>query len=301
MRYDENIDSIIVELNSRYQHLIRENNKNEDKTYRYLHNIVTLKIKDIVEDLKYRKYARSNFSTLGNQVVSVHNPVALNDVKIAVYSCIIGKYDKIIEPLFKDANVDYYMITDQPVVETSIWKKIDVTGFDEYNKLNPILLNRKMKILPYDIFQDYDYSVYVDGNIEIVASVLPMINIMGDAGLAVHYHNRRDCIYDESVAVIHYKRANEKLVLQQMKAYREEGFPAHYGLYENSILIRRHGDEYTCDLMKKWWEEYQRFPTRDQFSLPYLVWKMDARNNICILGDDISNNPRINRIQKHLI
>ena len=55
------------------------------------------------------------------------------------------------------------------------------------------------------------------------------------------------------------------------------------------------------ELMTAWWEEYNKYPTRDQFSLPYVVWKtgFDAER-IAILGNNINRNPRFNRVQKHI-
>ena len=46
-------------------------------------------------------------------------------------------------------------------------------------------------MLPFNYLRGYDYSVYVDGNIEIVTSVLPIIKNMGNAVLGVHYHKAK--------------------------------------------------------------------------------------------------------------
>ena len=52
--------------------------------------------------------------------------------------------------------------------------------------------------------------------------------------------------------------------------------------------------------MEKWWDEYLRFPTRDQLSLPYVVWKYGFdKAQIMILGNDVEMNPRFNRYFSH--
>ena len=170
------------------------------------------------------------------------------------------------------------MFTDQELPTDTIWNKIDVTQLLEYEKYSPILLNRKIKMLPFNYLRGYDYSVYVDGNIEIVTSVLPIIKNMGNAVLGVHYHSARDCIFDEVIAVRHYKRAsiNENYD-KQLYEYEKIGFPRHFGLYENSIIVRKHKDKMLKKIMNDWWNEYNKYPTRDQFSLPFVIWKIIIR------------------------
>ena len=153
-------------------------------------------------------------------------------------------------------------------------------------------------MLPFLYLPDYDYTFYVDGNIEIIASLLPLIEEVGDHALGVHYHRTRDCIYDELVQVLHLKKADPAMAKRQIAAYKREGFPRHYGLYENSILIRKHTDEEIRHLMEAWWEEYVRYSTRDQLSLPYVIWKSGYdRRKIHIMGRNLERNPRFNRIQ----
>lgn len=299
---DLRLDKQIIELNTRYQAAIFSNDQlAQDKKTRYLTNLKHLKFFNILDDLKYRSISIKRFSTKGNTITAVKAPYKIDGKKIAVYSCIIGRYDNIIEPVICDDDVDYFLFTDQEVPKDSIWKKIDVTQYAEYNQLTPIELNRKIKILPYEYLPEYDITIYVDGNIECVAYLTPLLSDFGNAGFGVHYHSRRDCIFDEAIAVKHYRNIKTEMTKEQLNAYASEGFPKHYGLYENSILIRKHNDERVKKLMKLWWEEYQKYPTRDQYSLPYAVWKLNMRSDIYILGNDISRNPRFNRINKHIV
>ena len=299
---DDRLDSKLIDLNHRYQEaLYSEQAEIKKKKNRYFGYIKTGNLNQLVEDLKYRKYSRKYCSVNGN----VPHPQQYNGensgARITVYSSIIGRYDKIIEPVYKEDGVRYLLFTDQEVPSGSAWEKVDVAGLPEYNTMAPIQLNRKIKMLPNQYILDADYSIYVDGNIEIIAGVSPIICSMGSAGFGVHYHASRDCIYDEAVAVLHYKRADKAEVMAQMDEYKKNGFPVHYGLFENSILVRKHDDQSVKELMTAWWEEYNKYPTRDQFSLPYVVWKtgFDAER-IAILGNNINRNPRFNRVQKHI-
>lgn len=299
---EERLDQQLVALNERYQRLFYSSfNEKEIKKNRYLNNIKTFNFKRIVEDLKYREYAKTHFSLAGNEITCISHKIDVSDLKIAVYSCIVGKYDTVIEPVYKEDEIDYLMFTDQDIEWGSAWKIIDLKVDPHYDLLTPTQLNRKIKILQTDELRKYDYTVYVDGNIEVVAGISPIIANMGRNGFGVHYHKSRDCIYDEVVAVKHLKRVSGEEMDQQIDSYRSEGFPPHYGLYENSILIRNNKDVETQHLMEAWWDEYCRYPTRDQLSLPYVIWREGyKKGKIQILGNDVERNTRFNRINNHL-
>lgn len=298
---DNRLDTQLVKLNTRYQELLLLSRKYE-KIERYISYIKHFDIKNIAEALRYRKYAKKNFSTAGNAFFDSPKNIDVCDRRIAVYSCIIGNYDSVIEPIVKEENVDYLMFTDLDLPDNSVWKKIDINslGHTDFSTLTSAQINRKIKILQTECLQEYDYTIYVDGNIEIVAGVTPIVSAMGECGLAVHYHRSRDCIYDEMVAVRHGRRLCGGDMKKQLELYRKQGFPMHYGLYENSIIVRNNRDEKISKLMESWWKEYLRFPTRDQISFPYVIWKTNFdKSMIYIMGNDIENNPRFNRLSRH--
>ena len=49
-----------------------------------------------------------------------------HEERIAVYTCIIGAYDQLINPELKPDNIDYYVITDQRSSE-SVWTSLDLS------------------------------------------------------------------------------------------------------------------------------------------------------------------------------
>lgn len=254
-----------------------------------------------LEELKYRFYRKTHYTTKGNRDLEIMSPpIPVDGLKIAVYSCITDGYDAVIEPLCSEPGIDYFLFTDGELSNDSHWKKIDITQLEEYKNLSPVQLNRKIKMLPFRYLPGYDYSIYVDGNIEIINLLLPLIEEMGSHAFGVHYHRTRDCIYDELVQVIHLNKADPVLARQQIEAYKKEGFPRHFGLYENSILIRKQSDEEVRRLMEAWWEEYMWYPTRDQLSLPYVIWKTRYdRGKIHIMGSNLEKNPAFKRMRSH--
>jgi hypothetical protein len=58
-----------------------------------------------------------------------------------------------------------------------------------------------------------------------------------------------------------------------MKRYRDDKFPENCGLVQTNIVIRRHNDAYSKELMEKWWDELSKYSHRDQLSFNYALWK----------------------------
>ena len=299
--YDKRMNDRLIDLNRRYQETVNSAQLIVDsKKRRYIHNLKKLDFAAIYKDLKYRRYAMEHFSTDGNAKETSIQKQKADGFKIAVYTCIVGAYDKVIEPVYAEPGIDYLIFTDQPVSEESVWKKIDITTDGEYGSISPMMMNRKIKILQNDLLMQYDYTIYVDGNIEIVAAVSPWIERMRDKGLGIHFHMTRDCIYDEVMAAKHLKRIKGNQMNNQIADYRQQGFPEHFGLFENSIMVRDNRDNSMACLMKCWWDEMKSYPTRDQVSFPYAVWKNGyPKDKILNLGNNIERNPMINRIGEH--
>lgn len=299
IRKNNNIDHVLVEMHKRYKEA--GINQNRQGWLIIISSIIRGRLFHYFQYIKQCIYAFTHYSTKGNINLEYSSPhLDIEDIKIAVYTCIIGNYDELIEPLFVEPGIDYYVFTDLDCSNTSVWKKIDVTQFEDYRKLTPSQLNRKIKMLSFKYLSEYDYSIYIDGNIEIVACVSPLIKEMGTHAFGVHYHYKRDCIYDEKVRVIYSNKADKEILNKQMSSYKKEGFPCHYGLYENPILIRKHHDVDTCNLMERWWQEYLNYSTRDQLSLPYVIWKTGYdRRKIHIIDKNFYLNPRFNKVHSH--
>ncbi len=246
----------------------------------------------VKKPIKQRKTMETEISDLDSN----------ENARIAVYTCITGNYDTIKEPLYRNANIDYFIVTDMDVPENSAWKKIDINEIPGIDMLNASDKNRYFKFFPHILFPEHDYSIYLDGVIQIVADMAPIVESMGNCLLGVHRHNARSCVYEEANAVIYAKRAPKDKVIEQIKRYKEENYPEANGLYENTILVRKHNDQRCILLMEAWWKEYMNSCKRDQLSLPYVIWKnhFDLKD-IFIIGNNLDMNPRFKRTFKHTL
>ena len=241
-------------------------------------------------------YNRYIFTTNANKIDD-ETGVRANECderkKIAVYSCIVGGYDNPVEPTIIEEGIDYFMFTDSEIPEYSVWTKIDIRNLKGYNRYSAKELNRRIKLLPYQYLKGYDYTVYVDGNIRINTRIRPVIGKMNGKMIGVHFHHERDCAYDEAKAVRLLNKADKRSLRKQIKDYKEQKFPRHYGLYANGVLICNLNSQETIVLLREWWKSYYKYKTRDQICLPYAVWKCGTnKKDIYILGNNVFKNKR---------
>lgn len=210
-----------------------------------------------------------------------------------VYTAIYGKYDKLTEPLYVNPELDYFAFTDQDIPDDSVWKKMDLSSFPQLNNLDDYHRAKFFKIFPYVFFPDYDFSIWVDGNVKIVADIYPLAIMAGDADMATYENPHHDCIYTEEKYVVFYNRVNEVAIERQIGDYRREGFPEHYGMREFSIIYRNHHSKECHEMMEEWWQHCNKYTMRDQISLPFILWKHGKSIDfIKSLGENWRWNPR---------
>lgn len=219
--------------------------------------------------------------------------------KVVVYTCVTGGYERPVEPLYKPSNVDYFVITDMEIDSNSKWKKIDINSIEGLSSFNNIEKSRFPKILPHRIFQDYDYSIYVDANVRIISDIRKSISSLGKIPFASHWHPERNCIYQEAEACILAKKGNPRLITEQMVRYRELGMPDNFGLIECNVLVREHNSESCKQLMELWWEEFINSKSyRDQLSLPFVIWHLGyTMKDIGFIESDVKNNISIQLLE----
>lgn len=287
----------IKELNSDYKNLRRSKNYKIGKA-----------INMTVAALRTGKFAqaRKQFLRWRNAVCSKKfngTPKRINrtypssnyftNERIAVYTVVFGNYDTILEPYCHPDNIDYYFITDQEVDmgETS-WKRMDISAFEPKLKgLSNTEKNRFFKMNPFDIFPEYQFSIYIDGNIQVITDLTEYIYRVGSCGFAAHMHSSRDCVYEESKAIVFAKKETQRNMDRHIKYLKINNFPEHYGMLECNVLVRRNNP--ICKkLMEEWWTEFLTYSKRDQISIPYVLYKNGIKiDDVGTLGNNVYENP----------
>lgn len=210
-----------------------------------------------------------------------------NNKKIVIYTCVTGGYDDLPEPVFQKENVKYVAYTDNKSLKSKIWEIRDIP---ESLKGKPCpYINRYIKLHSNEFFSDYDFAIYVDGNVKVVTDITTYLGLINpEIGLATYRHCVRDCLYEEAKACLLLKKGNKKNIKKQIKQYKKEGLPAHFGLFECTLLFIKIGEK-SEQLFDLWWDELIRSNSgRDQLALPYVVWKLKLNpNDIAVVGTNV--------------
>lgn len=193
-----------------------------------------------------------------------------------VYTCITNHYNKLMQPYCIDSEWDYICFTDCEELLRSnrvgVWKirKILV------NDLDCSRINRWHKVNPHLVFPEYQESLYIDGNINIISRYIYDTIGKAKSPMLFSRHFTRSCAYEEIRALLASHRIseeNKKLLTMQRDIYDAASFPKNYGLSENNVIYRQHHTEVVKQVMTMWWKWLCDFSSRDQASLAFVLWK----------------------------
>lgn len=229
-------------------------------------------------------------------------------MKIAIYTSIFGGYDELYDNQYPIEGVDYICFTDSNI-KSNTWKIIKSTPI----YTDPNRNAKKYKILPHRYLPEYDYSIWIDGNLRVISDIRPLCS--GNPH-KVYDHmkvvDKRNCIYEEAAFILNagernYKerpdrgmlcwKDNPSLIKKQINKYISEGYPRDNGLATNPILVRNHNNSEVIKNMEDWWEEIKYFSKRDQLSFNYIAWK--NKYNFSYLEGDSRNNKYFISMGKH--
>ena len=196
---------------------------------------------------------------------------------IVVYTSIVGGKDNLRDDQFETYDADFIAFLDKPQ-PTNVWqvKKI----FKQF--IDPSRQAKIYKVFPY-LYMDYEYSIWMDGRMALRVSPKELIETyLKDADIALFRHFQRDDIYEEyqaDVLMVHRQHEPEYLFRIQQERYAREDFPKHSGLFECTVILRRH-TEPVKRLMEMWWSEISAYTVCDQCSFIYCVKKTGIKINV---------------------
>lgn len=194
--------------------------------------------------------------------------------KGVVYTAITGGYDTVKEPKVINQNWDYILFTDNPEIKSDVW---EVRLIENKDNLDSTRLARKIKIMGHEYLKEYDYSIWIDGKLEIYGDLEKYVkeNRKSEPLLCFsHYIN--DCIYQELELCTELKKDDAAVMNKQIEKYKKEGYPEHNGLVETGLLVREIHNADVIKVMEIWWNEVKNYSKRDQLSFNYALWKNDT-------------------------
>lgn len=225
-----------------------------------------------------------------------------NQIRKVVYTSLTGSIDKLKNPQFVLKGWDYICFSNDIVTteKNNVWQIRSIP----FNSKNSRRLSRFAKIKAHEVLTNYDYSLYLDANVEIVSdTILHRINqlIEEDQLISLIPHPVRDCIYDEIQECIIIGKEFARPLKKIRNYLKENNYPKHFGLFENGLMLRKHNDPKMIELNNCWWDLYINFSQRDQVSLGFLMWKYNIQ---CVAffpkGISVRNSPAI-EFHKHKI
>lgn len=296
---EENVYKIIEELYNEKRDVISSKEFNiGKKILRLKYDLTHFKIKDIfkrtINNINTIRYAKElKIDTKNGQLYPIYN----GNKKIVIYTCITGDYDNVCEPVIKEKKCNYFLYTNNKKIKSNNYEIKLIPKDIQEQYANNIIVNRYIKMHPYELFEnEYDYAIYIDGNIRVISNISSFINFISpDVGISMHKHSSRNDIYKEEKILKILRKGNKKKIKKQMDKYREEGFPNNYGMAEANVIVTDLKNDKGKKIFDSWWNEFiDSHSLRDQLSLPYVLWKNRVKvEKLTTLGNNVFDNPKI--------
>lgn len=193
-----------------------------------------------------------------------------NNNKKVVYTCIYGKYDTLRNPKIVNPNWDYVCFTDQKFV-SDIWdiRQIPNDCLVESEKK----IQRKIKILPNRYLKEYDLSIWIDGNLELLVDPEYLVSESNHTFLTTLAHPQRVCLYDELDACDALNKDSHETLNILRQLLNKERYPKNNGLAQTNVMIRNHNDDGVSSICEQWWHLVKTYSHRDQTVFNYVLWK----------------------------
>tara|TARA_B000000609_G_C24177608_1_gene355280 strand:+ start:1812 stop:2573 length:762 start_codon:yes stop_codon:yes gene_type:complete len=181
--------------------------------------------------------------------------------KYAIYTSINNNYDQLADHK-NDDKFDFFVFTDDEL-KASNWSSVP---FQKTFK-NVIDTNRYAKIkVPNFIYKNYDYSVYVDGNIFLKEKFFQKVKILFENDnffIGANLHPRFNCVFQDLVELQRVGILDGYSALAWAKKISELGIFKNSLYHECNIILRKHHD-YVGQFCDTWWEYFKSGYGRDQ-------------------------------------
>jgi hypothetical protein len=190
--------------------------------------------------------------------------------KKVIYTCILGDYDILKDPINPNPGWDYVCFTNMNF-ESNVWSIEQIP--QECMKEDPMKIQRMIKILPHRYLPEYEISIWIDGNMQMVIDPSIFLSKYGKMSFNTMAHPERTCMYDEMQACLDLKKETPERITVLLQKYEIEGLPRENGLIQSGILIRKHLEREVKVIDEMWWDLVKTYSHRDQLTFNYITWK----------------------------
>lgn len=190
----------------------------------------------------------------------------------------MGDYDDLVEPEYITPGWDYICFTDSEELKSDIWqiRKVDIEP-----SLTNAKMSRKIMMLYHKFLPKYDLMLLVPGWAIIqynLDNIVAETHMKEKDGMAIPVHPRGREFFKEAKYFIKSGKDPEDIIKKQVDAYLKDGLPNNEQSVASGLIIRRSGRKDVERFCELWWEEFMKYPVRDQLSLAYVIWKYKITN-----------------------
>ncbi|XP_027104732.1 probable hexosyltransferase MUCI70 [Coffea arabica] len=231
----------------------------------------------------------------------------MSSCSVAVSSCIFGSSDFLRRPTSKlisdysKRNVCFVMFVDEQTLSKlsaegnvpddrgyiGLWKIVVVRNlpYKDMRKTGKV-----PKFLSHRLFPSSRYSIWLDSKLRLVADPMLIIEYFlwrTGSEYAISNHYTRHCVWEEVLQNKRLNKYNPTAIDEQFNYYRSDGLvkfdqsdpniPLPSYVPEGSFIVRAHtpmSNLFSC----LWFNEVDRFTSRDQLSFGYTYLKLKRMN-----------------------
>ncbi|KAJ8760939.1 hypothetical protein K2173_021977 [Erythroxylum novogranatense] len=231
----------------------------------------------------------------------------MSTCKVAVSSCIFGSSDFLRRPTskkmsdFSKENVCFVMFVDEQTLSKlasdghipddrgyiGLWRMVTVRNLP-YKDLRRT--GKVPKFLSHRLFPSSWYSIWIDSKMRLVTDPLQIIEYFlwrSRSEYAISKHYDRNCVWEEVLQNKRLKKYDPRAIDKQFNFYQSDGLtkfdpsdrstllPSY--VPEGSFIVRAHtpmSNLFSC----LWFNEVDRFTSRDQLSFGYTYLKLRREN-----------------------
>uniref|UniRef100_A0A1J3JB04 TOD1/MUCI70 glycosyltransferase-like domain-containing protein n=1 Tax=Noccaea caerulescens TaxID=107243 RepID=A0A1J3JB04_NOCCA len=231
----------------------------------------------------------------------------MNKCLVSVSSCIFGNSDFLRRPAtkkiseFSKRNVCFVMFLDEQTLSklaseghvpdkegfVGLWKTVVVRNLP-YNDMRKT--GKVPKFLSHRLFPSSRYSIWIDSKMRLTTDPMLIIDFFlwrTKSEFAISNHYDRHCVWDEVLQNKRLNKYNHSAIDEQFMFYRSDGLkkfdpsdpnpPLPSYVPEGSFIVRAHtpmSNLFSC----LWFNEVDRFTSRDQLSFAYTYLKLQRLN-----------------------
>ena len=233
-------------------------------------------------------------------------------MKLAIFTIIKDDYDWLSDISKLSLIFDCFCYTNKDhLIKKKQFKGWKIRNLSIYNyhkdnvnsKKENFLITRWFKFYPYIHLSEYDYSLYIDANLDLNKNIEKLISSIKkkDFSLCIFKHPYRKSVKEE----ICHAYWNKKIKKEEFKilknlyfSYKKKKNFIDTELFENNIRFTNHNSMYAKSILNKTYLLLKKYPFRDQVILPFIIFYLNESRNKILIKD---SSHKYFRVKPHKI